>query len=964
MTLPIVSIGEPVLRQAARSLTVEEILSPRIQELIAAMRDTMRAAHGVGLAAPQIGESLQLAVIEDRAELLGSVTPERLLETQRTAVPFRVLINPSYTVEEEGPEVFFEGCLSVPDGTTEPPGSFMALVPRALSVKVNALDENAAPVEFVARGWFARIVQHEIDHLRGTLYVDRMVSRSLSTTASWQAHWKARPYAEAWAHFGVNVKEKLPAPRPAWTPPVRTIGALLGEVRKFVIWHGRDHEQARSAIEAARRHPQCTNEALEAAVADGLEARALLAELDAAARSRGPTDAVTREIHHRLVARFPNLKPAAAKSLAFAEAARAREEARRRIVRQGGLASTVRPGGTSHRIQDLPAAPRWKLLVDETGSRFDEKEQGRLGRLVGLLVPEAVTLPALAGKAHAVDASDPCELDQRLQRVLDEPVGIFGVTLDALPPAPGDRWVAGVLEVVHWTLRLLTVDGPTEIDVVVEQRGEHQARSDWSALFAEVLRHLGESNPERYRHLTLRPRVIQKGDDPCNGYVDAIAHTWGSRAQDSRARLRQSGLVGSCLHDGDGTALREAWDVLRRGADVDGDAWSRLLSAPEAATAGSVPSLLLEQLEAACRSRPALWQRYFDAVRRHLDGKAVRLGVLGREVAWLAGCQPAGAALPAAMRLAWLTALLERDNHRGHVDEALAEELDRLGDELFEEQPSLVCQADLDRAVLATNRFDFSAAGAALRRWRDQIPAVPGLQHWGRVQSSLGQHAAFLGDHAAAERHFAEALGAFARLSDPDVGRGEIAQTSTYRAIAAMDFPGADPATVRARVSAVVSLSLEEIGRLAASVEPATKYRHHLLLRYLARHGTADERAAYLAARPAWSVDEGFPWPLILAYRALLVLSADRDGARELLRCAVASAFAPDQGPTVQLIGVAIGVAGEAIGAEGLVSDDLLDDLVERLPASRDRIEGLRLALAQRPDPLSILDAALPFNFR
>jgi peptide deformylase len=161
--LPIVQTGDPVLRQVARHLTPEEIATPGFRDLVDKMRETMRAAPGVGLAAPQIGLPLALAVIEDTV-----ADPER----EREVVPFHVIVNPVLTVEEPGPVVYFEGCLSVV--------GFAARVPRALAVRVDALDENGKPITIRARGWYARILQHEIDHLNGMLYIDRMDTRTFS----------------------------------------------------------------------------------------------------------------------------------------------------------------------------------------------------------------------------------------------------------------------------------------------------------------------------------------------------------------------------------------------------------------------------------------------------------------------------------------------------------------------------------------------------------------------------------------------------------------------------------------------------------------------------------------------------------------------------------------------------------------------------------------------------------------
>jgi peptide deformylase len=190
MLLKIVQSGDQVLRNRARVLSANEIRSKFIQELIDSMRETMRDAPGVGLAAPQIGEPLQLAVIEDRAEYQRNVKAERLALLERKPVPFHVIVNPKLTVLETGRPAFFEGCLSL--------SGLVAVVPRALEVRVEALDEHGRPVRIEARGWHARILQHEIDHLQGVLYVDRAYSRTLMTQESYAEHWGAQSMEEVW----------------------------------------------------------------------------------------------------------------------------------------------------------------------------------------------------------------------------------------------------------------------------------------------------------------------------------------------------------------------------------------------------------------------------------------------------------------------------------------------------------------------------------------------------------------------------------------------------------------------------------------------------------------------------------------------------------------------------------------------------------------------------------------------
>ena len=184
MRVGIVQAGDPVLRKVARLMSVDEIKSRATQDLIDSMRETMRAAPGVGLAAPQIGEALQLAVIEDRIDYLEDIPPEKLAELKRSPVDFHVIINPVLAIVGDTTVECFEGCLSV--------AGFAAVVSRAESVRVECLNERAEPITINAKGWYARILQHEIDHLNGTLYIDRMHSRSFTTVQNVDLFWRNR----------------------------------------------------------------------------------------------------------------------------------------------------------------------------------------------------------------------------------------------------------------------------------------------------------------------------------------------------------------------------------------------------------------------------------------------------------------------------------------------------------------------------------------------------------------------------------------------------------------------------------------------------------------------------------------------------------------------------------------------------------------------------------------------------
>lgn len=181
MIRKLVQVGAPVLRQQARPLSADEIKSETIQNLIVDMRDTMRDAPGVGLAAPQIGESLQLAVIEDCEHYITKLDSDTVVDRDRCTVPFHVIINPELTLIGSDTADFFEGCLSL-DG-------FSAMVRRNKRVRVRCLNEVGEPVVIEAKGWYARILQHEVDHLNGTVYIDRMEPRTFSNGENYKEFW-------------------------------------------------------------------------------------------------------------------------------------------------------------------------------------------------------------------------------------------------------------------------------------------------------------------------------------------------------------------------------------------------------------------------------------------------------------------------------------------------------------------------------------------------------------------------------------------------------------------------------------------------------------------------------------------------------------------------------------------------------------------------------------------------------
>jgi len=152
-------MGHPVLRERAKP--VEKLATPELRALVQDMKDTMAAKNGAGLAAPQIG-------VGSRVVIFGVSRNPRYPDAEE--VPFTVLVNPKLVMLTRDVEQDWEGCLSVP--------GMRGVVPRYTKLRYSGFDEEGNPIERVAEGFHARVVQHECDHLDGILYPQRMTDMS------------------------------------------------------------------------------------------------------------------------------------------------------------------------------------------------------------------------------------------------------------------------------------------------------------------------------------------------------------------------------------------------------------------------------------------------------------------------------------------------------------------------------------------------------------------------------------------------------------------------------------------------------------------------------------------------------------------------------------------------------------------------------------------------------------------
>ena len=180
--LPVVKLPEKILRAKARDILVADIMKPRVQELLTRMKVTLKQTpDGVGLAAPQVGESLRIFIVSDETEEIDRVEREREKDKALRQKPDEDPDKKSYEVREWHYYVFInpvvknisrkkidgaEGCLSVPKK--------FGIVPRHEKITVSAYDEHGKKFTRGASRFFARVLQHELDHLNGTLFVDKV----------------------------------------------------------------------------------------------------------------------------------------------------------------------------------------------------------------------------------------------------------------------------------------------------------------------------------------------------------------------------------------------------------------------------------------------------------------------------------------------------------------------------------------------------------------------------------------------------------------------------------------------------------------------------------------------------------------------------------------------------------------------------------------------------------------------
>ena len=628
-------------------------------------------------------------------------------------------------------------------------------------------------------------------------------------------------------------------------------------------------------------------------------------------------------------------------------------------------------------IIDLKPAQRWTIVSDETGSVFDndafDSKKGA-GYYVFVLIPDYANLPMLQRGWHAVSQSLK-SLVSAGEDLTKSGCGIIGIPVKGLHPTNRQLWFACIETLLDIVLRILPVDGKTEIVLNVEQRGAADSRNVGllEKTADDVMYHLSLVNPEKAKDICLSAAFISKTGCLFNGYADLVAFSRGC-GKDTRQVLGKFGWEGPCLISDSPDvvhAFRRCLDLVHQGVLPVAD-WNILVQSRDAQAAGSLIGALLRTFGEEARKDVARWKLYLDYVMAHLDSKAIRMSVLGPQIAWLKEYEPDAAQLPPRLRLLWLTAQLAESNHLGGTkfgSELYEREFIDLCERLKDEDAPLTCFAALHLAVEKTDSYEFDVARSILKPWERERIAVPGLRYHAQVLSSLGQHAAFLGDNTKALEYFRKAMDEFKHLS-ADWQR-DFDHTCAYAVIAAMDAGNSEMNDLMATYLYGGTYSIETMVDMAQQLsavgedEPDTKYAHAILLRYIATLPPDNPvRDAYVSNSAKWQWSEdGHPWELIAFYRALLL---PQDGPARCDWLRKGYNLCANGGPTLRAI------AAVLLGAllyDGAASRDeyvaKVEEAISLLPNLGKARASALLAHADKPlSPLDLAKIVLPFNFR
>ena len=630
--------------------------------------------------------------------------------------------------------------------------------------------------------------------------------------------------------------------------------------------------------------------------------------------------------------------------------------------------NTVHPNS----VTQLRSSSSWTILIDESGRLFDKSvfsehvPDDEKGKFVAVIVPKGVELAKIKAGFHSY--YEPFSLIENAVNVLlRSKCGILGITANSSHVKKGDLWYVGLETLIDLILRLLPITNDTFLDFYIEQKSQITIDYPYLAntLCTNCLNRLARINPRRVEKISISAQFIPKTGHKWNGYADAVAFCWN--APTATSLLLKSGWKDSCLLGSDPLQLQGAYDALTRQEPLTEQEWNDLIGRLDAQNNCSLTNALLALQGEVARDNPDVWNRYLDYVQEHLYSKAIDMNLLIRQTEWLEKWKPAKSELPPQVELIWQTTRLAKCNHLGKAGMSTnnSSRFNKLCQQLYDENASLVCLADLHIAVSYMNAFRFDFAYETIKRWLLKEPAIPGLRYYAQVQSTVGQLNAFIGNMEAAVDACDHALNNFRKLSYEKAAMDDINQTSSYKVIAMMDSePVPDNTTME--MEKYLGRTLEEAAdQFAASDNDKEKYMHHVFLRYLVHVNSPELEPIikkYLSRRSDWKTGYGHPWELILFYRALLL--TDKSERNEYLELAYKHIEHEDG----TLLVISCVILGCLYYYDSRFKDELSEltqKAVKDMPyLGEKRVEALNNQIDAPVDPMTLIKTVLPFNYR
>ena len=629
-------------------------------------------------------------------------------------------------------------------------------------------------------------------------------------------------------------------------------------------------------------------------------------------------------------------------------------------------------------LRGLKPANQWEILIDETGTQFDKSDEGlfisdnALGRVVALAIPKGCQLPPTTEGFHAT-TENPQEIDKLFSTLLHQPVGIFGFTIKDRASI-GHYWLSHINQLIRWVMLQLpcTPGKPLRVTCKIEQRGTWHSQRDLTALTELLHSELFELDQVRYRDLNLQITLINKGDDRRNGYVDAIAFTWGSPSRSAAERLKQSKLLGHCLLRPSDDLMERLYLTINQQVSLSATDWYQLCAASRDEPVTGLLHHHLQQLATQCHDSVGRWSYYLDEVHNQLASKKYRLPEVAAALEWLQSCAPDSATLPLCLQLFLAREQMALANHTGKIELALYQHVLTLAEKLYEEDANMACQAILRLTSMGTNYFDFQTIQSELTQWLEKPVAAIGLLNRGKLLSAQGQLCAFRGEASAALVWFDKAQAEFNRLSDRKLAEREQQQTENYRLITLMDSEPASkwlPALQHYLQHLTHKSEWTAIARSLAHSGQNMRFAHHLFLRACLYVPSELQEAwsCYLESSAQWQDGEDHPWPLILTYRAWLLCNMNQQPqARLLLQQAIDTCSHADNGVTLNWMAKVLQQLGLSLGLTSELADKT--PLDEQLPAAPHRYLADWNANKAREQHnhqarINLLQQCLPFNF-